>query len=506
MLRRLTPLFGVFSLCCSQLATAEDSKNDLDFNITEHGITVNLADFYKTESCRNRPSSGSLFSASVCVLTPGIDDQFFVEDRPDLGTYSTNKAEDLLNQFKQEELERKYGKDGSELEEKYCENKRITNKEACNQAVKGLYNKELSTGIFRLNFRGLPIIASFPYAMGETGKDGRILVFSVPSLSINKIFVGSDREDSVEQLKDYLKKDGNAILKKLTEISPGDPVAGSQKNTAIDDFAAGTGIGGDRPSIKDFGSDLQSLLGIGFRYETRTYDGNDFKYIALPLSARIPLGSEQELIFRLPLQYTEVNGDAKVYQVIGGISYKAPVAYSNNPNNSNRWFLMPSFSYGITGSEEMASVAQIVSTSLTSEFLLVERPNYSISIGNLIGYSKTLPFKYKDWDLSAERANTITRNGVLVSLPFSSLINRKILGMEWITELFVIDTRAFGDPMHEDQFNEIGFSIGPKREKAVKKAGEEGFVNVSRQQFGLGFRYFHSAASHGLSFSIGYEF
>ncbi|OQW94565.1 MAG: hypothetical protein BWK79_05455, partial [Beggiatoa sp. IS2] len=91
-------------------------------------------------------------------------------------------------------------------------------------------------------------------------------------------------------------------------------------------------------------------------------------------------------------------------------------------------------------------------------------------------------------------------------LPFSSLTTHKILG-DLVAELFITDTRAFGDAMYEDQYNEIGFTIGPKAEKTGnKKAGEEGFVNASRQQFGLGFRYFHSAVSHGFSFSIGYEF
>jgi|GEM_PF-3188030 len=484
MFRRLTLLLGIFWWCCGPLAIADDFELG---TVTDNGITVDLNTvFGATSSCEKRPSGSTLFGATICVVTPGVKDNFFVEERPDLSIYNTNKAEDLLNQFKQEELERRYGKDGGKLKQEY-------EAKYGSGSIENLYDRNISTGVFRLNFRGLPIIASFPYSMGGD-KDGRILAFSVPNLKINKIFIGKDREDSVEQLKNYFKKDGNTILTELTKISP-DPITNSQKETGKNEFEIGTGFGGNKP-LNDLGGDLQSLLGVGFRWEERTYNGQDYKYYSFPLSTRIPLGSGRELVLRLPLQYTEINGDAKVYQIIGGVSYKTPVAYTNN-----RWFLTPSFSYGMVGSEDVASVAQLVSTSLTSNFLLVERPNYSVSMGNLIGYSKTLPFQYKDWDLRAERANTITRNGILLSLPFSSL------GMKLVSELFIIDTRAFGDPMYEDQFTEIGFSIGPKRGKiGTKKAGEQGFVNVSRQEFGLGFRYFHSDASNGFGFSVGYEF
>lgn len=484
MFRRLTLLLGIFWWCYSPLAIADDFELG---SITDNGTTVDLNSIFgKVSSCGNNPSGSSLFGATICVVTPGVKDNFFVEERPDLSIYNTNKAEDLLNQFKQEELERRYGKDGGKLKQEY-------EAKYGSGSIENLYDRNISTGVFRLNFRGLPIIASFPYSMGGD-KDGRILAFSVPNLKINKIFIGKDREDSVEQLKNYFKKDGNTILTELTKISP-DPITNSQKETGKNEFEIGTGFGGNKP-LNDLGGDLQSLLGVGFRWEERTYNGQDYKYYSFPLSTRIPLGSGRELVLRLPLQYTEINGNAKVYQIIGGVSYKTPVAYTNN-----RWFLTPSFSYGMVGSKDVASVAQLVSTSLTSNFLLVERPNYSVSMGNLIGYSKTLPFQYKDWDLRAERANTITRNGILLSLPFSSL------GMKLVSELFIIDTRAFGDPMYEDQFTEIGFSIGPKRGKiGTNNAGEQGFVNVSRQEFGLGFRYFHSDASNGFGFSVSYEF
>lgn len=495
MFRRVVILFFIVQLYCIQSVLA----SDFSYDIKDGAYTVPAADlnsFGEYDSCKARPSSGSLFGAAICVVTPGIEDRFFVENRPDLSIYNTNKVTDLLNQFKQEELARRYGEDGSKLKEEYCRSQGISDYE-CENKISGLYNRETSTGVFQLNFRGLPIFAAFPYKIGEEEKDGKILVFSVPSLNVNKIFVGYDREDSVEKLKQYLKKDGSTILSELTKISPS-PVTDAQKDMIKDDFAAGTQ--GDK------GIALNNSVYIGAGYDARKYDnGETVKYLSLPLSMSIPVGledSRQELILRLPLQYSETNGEAKAYQVAGGISYKTPISYSDNPDNKNTWFLTPSFSYGMVGSKDQASVAQLVSTSLTSDFLLIDQPNYSISIGNLIGYQKTLPFEYKDWDLTVERTNVVTRNGVLLSLSLSPLTGSKILGMDLIAELFVIDTRAFGDKMYEDSYDEIGFTIGPKSDNA----GKEEFVNASRQQLGFGFRYYRSAVSHGFSFSLNYEF
>lgn len=116
---------------------------------------------------------------------------------------------------------------------------------------------------------------------------------------------------------------------------------------------------------------------------------------------------------------------------------------------------------------------------------------------NLIGYSKTLPIEFRDYNLRAERQNIITRNGILLSIPTRD----KFLGKRLITDIFLIDTRALGDPMYEDQYNEIGFSIRPQDFKKNKES-----TNFLGQRIGVGFKYFHSEVSSGWSFNVGYQF
>lgn len=403
-----------------------------------------------------KPGKVGLFNASLCVLTEGISGEYQEQYKPDR-FYETNRAEELLKQFDEEELKRQYGNE--------------------------YYDKEKSTGVFQVDFRGLPIVVSYPYP-----NDSRLL-FAVPSLGIEKTFVGTSRDDSNQQLKDYLKKDANEILKKLTEVSPVDPIPPAQYNQIQDEFNTGTG---NSFEPIDFGADLPGLFGVGFRYEHHNVEGRSITYFTLPLQKSFSLGEGKELVFRLPLEYREVES-AKVYQIIGGLSYKTPV--------SNKWFLTPSISYGVVGSRDLASVAQIVSTSLTSEVLLIggTGSKYSLSMGNLVGYSETLPFRYKDYDLSVERRNTITRNGILLSM----VLPKNFLEMEMIAEVFLVDTRALGDPLYQDHYNEIGFAIGPKR---LMTRGDKSFVNTSTQLVGLGFRYFHSDVSNGWRFSIGYKF
>ena len=430
-----------------------------------------------------------VFNATLCIHTPGVTDtKEYWENYSPNPFFSTNKAEDLLDQFDEAELKARYKGEA--------------------------YNVEKSVGLFRINFRGLGILASFPYGEEEEDKRTRLL-FWVPELGIAEEFEGATREESLEELRNYLKRGDKAseILTKLSEISPIAPDVDLIKEMATSAF------------------DVQSLTvatkKLNITYENRTIDMKnradplrdffnqmgvtgkgvseegeiDLQYLSVPLSKSIKLDEGQELIPRLVFGYTNIGG-AGDYRLMGGTGYRRLV------NEQHKWFLTPSIDFGLEGSKDLASVTQILSVSLTSEALLWGNPesdSWTVSMGNMLGYYKSLSlFEYQGYDLEIERNNAILRNGLLFSKP----LGIRLLNRELAADIHLIDMRRVsGTPMYEDQYNKIGFSIGFRKQSKVSAffEGEENqLANVPQSMMRFSVEYFHSDVSDGWSLSGSY--
>ena len=406
------------------------------------------------------PVTGGLFGATIC------------SDGYSEASYTGSSVEGLIDQLDKNELKRRF--DG--------------------------FDENTNNAFFQASFRGLPVYAAFP---NEKGKgDETTLVFNVPALDICEVWgkedpgicqnrhgnklqttphKGDTRDANKEGLKDYLKKEGDQILAELVKVSPVDPIAGNpasqQTQMITDEYEAGSGGQAASP---------MAGLGIGAQFGRFSQGGYDISVYNLPLSYKMPLGKDQELLFRFPLSYTDVSG-AKSYKVTLGLSY---IRYL-----TKAWSLTPSVSYGVAGSRELGSLAQSVSTSLTSNYVLPLKSKYEVSISNMLGYYKTLPFKIQDYDVDLGITNTILRNGVSLSIP----LGMKWSGSELSLETFLVDTRFFGSELYTDQFNEIGFSIGPRMAR-------KGTTSFSGQLFGIGLTYLHSENDHAFNLNVGYRF
>lgn len=372
------------------------------------------------------PEGNGLFNASICIDDKQIN-------------YSGKSAESLIDQFSEEELKNYFG-DG--------------------------YDKDTSRGTLFADFRGLEMKLHYPHGSNE-------LVFEVPSLDISKTFTGTNRDDSNEKLRNYLKQDGDAILKELIAQSAVSPIAGnpsSAQTTMTDnDFNSGTNGSFDigfHHKISTIGLEL----GIG-SYEQGGHQVNTY---SLPLSYSFSFGKGRELSFRMPITYVDIEG-ATSYSIVSGISYKQPV--------NEYWALTPSISYGIAGSEDLGAAAQMASASLTSNYFLVgnKTAKYAISMANMIAYFQTLPLNVGGYNLDPELTNQIMRNGLLFNASIGKLLNTKIT-----MGLFITDTRIFGDDVFMNQYNEVGISIGPEQ----KNWRED--VKVYSQQFSIGIKYLYS--------------
>lgn len=484
----------------SEYAVSREMKPEALQNILVDKLTVPL----NTGNCLAQMGQSvvddKVFNATLCIHTPGVTTKEYWETYNPNPFFSTNKVEDLRDQFDEAELKARYK----------------------GEAKGEAYDVEKSVGLFRINFRGLGILASFPYGKEEEDPSGEEkedehtkLLFWVPELDIAEEFQGKTRKESLDELEDYLMRGDKAskILKELSKISPIAPDVDLMKEMAKSTF------------------DIQSLTvatkKFNTTYESRTIDMKsradpfrdffkqmkvpgkevseegelDLQYLSVPLSTSIKLDEGQELIPRLVFGYTNIGG-AGDYRLIGGIGYRRLV------NQQHKWFLTPSLDFGLEGSKDLASVAQILSVSLTSETLLwgdPESDSWTVSMGNMLGYYKSLSlFKYLGYDIEIERNNAILRNGLLFSKP----LGIRLLNRELAADIHLIDMRRVsGTPMYEDQYNKIGFSIGFRKQSKVSAffEGETNqLANVPQSMMRFSVEYFHSDVSDGWSLSGSY--
>lgn len=322
------------------------------------------------------------------------------------------------------------------------------------------YDEDTAAGEFRLDLRGLPVTLSY-------GQNSSQLVFAVPSIGINEVFDGGTRDASNDLLEDYIKKNGDSILKKLTEVSPIDPVAGNpaslQSQMAAGDFSAGVDAVTDTLAPG-------SSFGVAARFGSYTVDGLTQNVFTLPISYSYTFSNYDRLIVRAPITYMEVDG-AESYQGSIGLGYRKNILPS--------WSVTPAINYGITGSADLGAAGQIFSASVTSDLLVFASDKFRINMGNMAGYYLSIPTSVSDYSVDYDLENTMVRNGLLVSMP----LQKSFWNREFSVDFFVTDTRFFGDALYSEYYQEIGISIGPMRSRSKMEP------NVSSHPFGLGIKY-----------------
>lgn len=439
-----------------------------------------LGGAFKDSGCVLKTGDG-LFNATLCIgnnIENGTNQesikQYELRYEP-TQFFNTNKAESLLDQFDEAQLKARYG------------NER--------------YDQEKSVGIFQINFRGLPMLASFPVANSSQ------LLFWVPALGIKEEFNGVSRVESLEKLRDFLKKGDNAsrILTELSRVSPVAPDVQliNEMSSTVFGLSVATrqlNLSMEKRTIdpRDILDPLKQVLKEkAILSETGEID---LQYLNIPWATSILLQEGQEIIPHLTFGYTKI-GEAADYRLMLGLGYKRPVS------EQRQWFLTFSIDYGLEGSDDLASVAHILSPSLTSEALIWGDPkssSWTISMANMLGYYKSLSFfEYQGYDLETKRGNTILRNGLIFSKP----LGVRLLDKELAADMYVIDARSFGDEMYEDQYNRLGFAIGFRKKISTGLFGgdKEQLANAPQTSLmRLSVEHHRSDVSDGWNFSFGY--
>lgn len=339
-----------------------------------------------------------------------------------------------------------------------------------------------SAAAIALDYRGLGL--NLAYLANST-----TLTLNIPSIGVNQSFTGTTRDQSQEMLKDFFKKNGgdvlNRIMKKLAETSPVDPIAGNpnslQSQAVSSDFDRNFTSHASNIKAAQAGSSTSNLMGLGLRFGSYDINGKTSDSLTVPLSytIRSDLDPRRQLTFSAPITYTTVEG-AKVYSGNLGVSYRLPM--------NDAWALTPAANYAVTGSEDLGSVGQIVSASLTSSYV-INLDNFDLAIGNMVGYYQTLKASVGDYSFDPGIKNTVFRNGVMLSQPTN------LFGKGMSVEYSLIDTRFTGDALYTTGYDEIGVTLGTNKS-----------ANSSRSYLRAGVSYLTSSQAKGFTANFGYWF
>lgn len=308
-----------------------------------------------------------------------------------------------------------------------------------------------------IDYRGLPLNLEFV-------KDSSTLIFKIPSLNIDEIFMEATRNASVKKLEKYLKSEGGDILNRIQRAliaqSPVDPIAGnpsSMMGTMVSEqFQNGFGdqttniAAAAEVSASEEERNPENLVHFGTRFGQYVASGKKTSALTVPLGYSFNLQDGdglRSIDFSLPITLTDTEGASSANVSLGiGLTYAI----------NSQWRLSPAAGVGVAGSIDLGSAGGIGSLSLTSAYTL-PRDGWSLNIGNMVGYYETLSFKFRGYDFNPGVSNVVLRNGLVASIP-SSLGERKVA-----TEFWVVDTRFFGSELYSEFYDEFGISFGLAR-------------------------------------------
>jgi hypothetical protein len=289
---------------------------------------------------------------------------------------------------------------------------------------------------------------------------GNTITMNIPAINFTKSFVGVSRDDAVSQIKDWFKKDGGAALdalfSKFAELTPIDPIAGNPNSiqaktvsTAYDrgfTKLASQVANTDVTSASEADSTNANQINMALKYNMSFGDYKSSSYtIPLGYTWRFNDDVRHQISFDLPINYTEVEKG----QVIGlgfGLGYSHPL--------STNWVLSAGVDYGATASIDLGSGGHVLTSSLASLYSYTINDTMKIHMGNMVGYSTTLPVNIGDYSSDPGIENYILRNGFLYYVKTAGLMDNTGI------ELFVIDTRYLGTKLYNDNYQEVGLSFG----------------------------------------------
>jgi len=371
------------------------------------------------------------------------------------------------------------------------------------------YNSVTSIVSAKTLYQGVDINVTLPAGSTNSSK----LILEIPVLGVTKSFTRAKRSDATDAMEDYLRNDTDRTYSRILEYqvanTPNSQIAGNptslqgQLVSSTFDYAtnippsspsssaSGTSSGAGGAGAK--GSSNPTLVGVGGG--TYTQKGLEVSIISVPISKAFGIDSDdprKKMLINGQFNYVTV-GQAASFQGSLGIGYMQPI--------TDNWYLIPSVSYGAIGSVDLASLGQIFSTSLSSNYQF-NFAGYDISFVNMFGYYKTLPLSIGNVASSDPNIdNYVFKNGIFPSkvVPFFFGHDVRIKGI-------FTDTEFTGSEVFVRQYNEVGIELS-----SVKKIDWLETVSFGlADSFSLSGKYVFSIENpnnfEGYEIGMGYDF
>jgi len=371
----------------------------------------------------------SLFDATITVIDP--DDKVF----PPSKSYSLDTANNFFDQIKEKGFSSTFEPFG------------YTNK----------WGVKIETV-----YQGVPINVTY-------NENSKALIMDIPSIGLTgKTFNGTSRNDSNKQLEKYLRNDIEGTYSKIIEKQVSDTgtsqVAGNptslQGQLVSSSFNNASNANNASTSTTSGGGSSSNPFMAGVGGGTYTQKGVNVSVISVPVSKGINIDSNDQrkkLLINGQFNYITVD-QASSFQGTVGLGYMHPI--------TDHWYLIPSINYGAIGSQDLASLGQIFSTSLSSKYDF-DVADYHVDFVNMFGFYKTLPLSIGgvvSSDPTIE--NYVFKNGI-----FPSKIVPFLFGHDVRVKGIFTDTEFTGTKVFVRQYNEVGIELSSVRDvEWLKKA------------------------------------
>lgn len=313
----------------------------------------------------------------------------------------------------------------------------------------------MDTAIANITYRGVPL--QLQYSTDVNGNEA--VTLKSDALKINKTF---DGYDPLEDLKDYLimvNEDGREILTEINRAAVRetgfDPVAGNPNSLMA--TMVGTIHGLTNTSITGTNQqDIDNQWDLGIRYGSQTVGDMEVTTLHLPIAYTFKLDwfPGHRLQFRMPISHTEINSETNNYSLQFGFGWTIPLIDGLE--------ITPALDYGIAGSGELMTAGILRALSLTTRYdFSAYGQNFTLT--NSLAKIDSVRFEYEDEDdetgitdvyvIDYDLSNSAMTNGVAWHM-----------ALPWLkgtaTQVYLRDTRFFGDELYSSQSTELGVNFG----------------------------------------------
>lgn len=320
---------------------------------------------------------------------------------------------------------------------------------------------------------------------------------------LNVNFTGPTREDVKQQIRDWLKKNGADELAKILRgldaqsklaVNNGNP----NSTTALlaHDTFQEYGFTESKTASEIQGGEGKSGFGAALVGDAGFISAQGLKAqsYSLPIGFSLVQKDRWALTLKLPLNWTQIEG-ADIYRA--GIDIGVPILIIGPTRDHPapkadpfwRWQLTPSGGAEGSASMDLISGGLVAHGSMSSslEYNFGERwHHFSLTLGNQISVFESVGLTIGDYHFDPGVSAQIVKNGLRGSLP---------LGDHFVTDLYFIDTRFFGEQTAMGGYETLGISLGYRRAAKgafwkvgtyANIAGDYSSVNV---QFGTGWNF-----------------